>query len=511
MKKTTGNIAFFFKLVLLILAAGIPALVLAQSIQFKWNYEAPPAQCIWIGILQGTWEEMGIQYGQKAARDIRLNFDTEWENTVVKYRAENPWHKGKASLDAREKYAVAYLRKSYEQLSYFGPELIEFMRGIGKGAESELVQCRLGKTLTPLDKIEFLNFGGLNFHPSAGETCNAAWVNAKATKSGETLACRAGQGNFTQDYNRRQVAYVALPSDMKAPVFWAQATAGAVALSGSIGLLTDRGVIAMSAGAPNPEALADETLAPGAKDFPLATYVALFAKNAREATEMFTTGTERYRAATGRKTVLRARGSNVIFADANEAFCVESNARHYAIRTPGYMGEKGNDYLVIANDQQYKDGSYNEENVLRKDQPMTKYCPQGENSSTYYRFWTGMWAIANNYGKIDREMMLRDISVAHYAFDRNGTRHDVDPETGAPSVPGTFCAHSGRRTTEYPLGTGGNDGTSIYALKSLEVYWVPAWPCLYKEKNWNYLDLKPYVQLRRASAFGSTSSSSRSK
>jgi hypothetical protein len=498
--KRSMIVVFLFAASFLCLALSTP-----QNLPFKWQYEAPDARCMWIGMLQGTWQEMGITYGRRAAHDIRANFDTEWENEVIKYNPRNQWHKGRETVEARENFAQQYLRKSYQHLSLLGQETIKFMEGIAQGAGPALDQCTRGKGLTNLDKVEFLNYGGLEFYPK--ESCNAAWIKGEVTRTGETMACRGGQSNFTQDYDRRQVAYVAIPSDPKAPVFWAQASAGAIALSGSMGLLTDRGVAVLTAGAQSREGFdqAYETVAPGAKDFPLSTYAALFAKDAREAAEIFTVGNAPYRTATGRKTVLRGRGSNVLFVDATSAYCVESNARHYAIRTPGYMNEKGSNYIVIANDQQYKDGSYDENNVFHKEQPMTGYCPQHEKSSTYYRFWTGMWNLNNKYGKIDLEMMLRDIVTAHYAYDKDGKLYDVDAETGAPTVPGTFCAHSGPRTAEFPLGTGGNSATSVYLLKSLEAYWVAGWPCTYKDQNWNYVDLKDYVRLRKLSAGGMNS------
>lgn len=467
----------------------------AEKILFKQESENPPTRITWIGILQGTWKEMGIKYGQMVASDIRKNFEVEYLNEVVKESPNTPWHKGK-DLQAREKYAAAYIRKSYQEYGYLAPEMIEFMESIAHGAKSELDMSKYGKEMTNFEKIAFLNFGGIHFHPSA--YCNGAWVKGKATKTGETYVCRAGQGGFT-DSNARQVAYVGIPKDPNARVYWSQAATGTIALSGAVGIMNDCGVSGSTAGAQYKEGYdqADETVFPGAKDFPLTAYAVIFSKTAREAADKFSIGTPKYRAITGRKTVLKARGSNVLFADPNEAYVVESTSKHYVIRTPGYLGEKDGNYIVYANDFQYKDGSYDENNRFRTDQPMTKYCPQNEGSSTYYRFWTPMWDINNNYGKIDREMMLRDIVTAHYAYDKNGKKYDTDSATGAPTVPGTFCAHSGKRTKETPLGTGGNNGTSVMVLSSCEVYWVSAWPCTYKDKPWNYLDLKPYSEYRK--------------
>jgi hypothetical protein len=60
--------------------------VLAQDkplpIMFKQVAEAPSARSTWIGALQGTWKEMGIQYGERAAKDIRTNFEIAWEDAI---------------------------------------------------------------------------------------------------------------------------------------------------------------------------------------------------------------------------------------------------------------------------------------------------------------------------------------------------------------------------------------------------------------------------------------------
>ena len=107
--------------------------------------------------------------------------------------------------------------------------------------------------------------------------------------------------------------------------------------------------------------------------------------------------------------------------------------------------------------------------------------------------------LQNNYGKIDREMMLREISTSHVGYDRAGNRYDPDPDTGAPSVPGTFCSHMKPITKENPLGMGGNIETSVFNLSTLEAWWVPVWPCHYREQNmdWDYINLKPFSEYRK--------------
>jgi len=468
----------------------------AEKIMFKLKTQTTPSEVKWIGILQGTWKEMGIQYGERAAKDIRTNFDFKWKAEIVKQGSKD-WQKIRATEEERAKYAIAYMRGVYQEYSYLTPEITEFMEGIAEGAAEELNKSVYADVCTNFEKLGYLNFSGMHLHPGVAEDhCNGLWVKGEATKTGETYACNQVQSGIVGTQRSRGIAYVAIPKDPNARVFWSEGRAGH--LGGIGGLINDYGVCVLTSGGQQKEGYAepDETLAPGIKDFLLAFYGVVFSKTAREAVDRITIGTPKYRALTGRKTVLRARGCNLTFADANEAYCVESNALHYAIRTPGYLGEKGGNYLVQANHFHYSDGSYDENNIFHADEPMTRWSPEHKGNSSYYRFWTGMWNCYNNYGKIDREMMLRDIVTAHYAYDKDGKRYDPDPVTGAPTVPGTFCAHSSKRTEEYPLGKISGD-TSVFVLTSAEVYWVPAFPCHYKDKSWNYLDLKPFSLYRK--------------
>ncbi|MFC2169834.1 hypothetical protein ACFLRM_04635, partial [Acidobacteriota bacterium] len=298
----------------------------------------------------------------------------------------------------------------------------------------------------------------------------------------------------------RQVSYVAIPSDPRARVFWGTGRAGNLGGGPGGGVLNDHGVCVLTSGCSYSEEnweQVDVTCAPGIKDFVLASYGVIFSKTAREAAEKAAVGTPEYRKLTGRKTVLRARGANIVFADPNEAFCVEQNARRYAIREPGYMGEKENNYIVHANHFKYDAGSFDEEGVFHEDEPMTMYEPEEYSKSTYYRFWSGMHIVLNNYGQIDEKMMLREIAPLHTGYEKDGTAHPPDPD-GTPSVVRTFCSHLPPFTDDMPLGRGGNGESTVFNLSTLEVWYVPVWPCHYKEWNmsWNYVNLKPFAKYR---------------
>jgi hypothetical protein len=472
---------------------------------------------------------MGIQYGQRAGKDIAHNFDFSWRNRVVSEGGE--WKQGKTEKEKRE-YCVAYMERSMKELSYLSPELIEFLGGIAQGAAKELDKCQYADVCTHILKLIILNWVNLPLHPNwdfsndrpgpraalkngkvyakvDGHGCNAFWVKGKATKTGETYATRSVQFWSVDpmwSFYRRQVAYVAIPKDPNARVFWGQSEAGNLGGSGG-GLMNDCGLCVLTAGSSYSSehwAQADDTCAPGIKDFILATYGVIFSKTSEEAAERITVGTPEYRKLTGRKTVLRARGANIVFADAKKAMCVEQTARHFAIRKPGDLGEKGDDYIVIANHFKCS-GSFDENNVFHPDNPMTKYEHEPEKEKadatygTYYRFWSGMWMLQNNYGKIDREMVMQELAASHTGYDHCGNRYDPDPDTGVPTVPGTFCYHMEPFTKEHPLGMGGSIETSVFNLSALEVWWVPVWPCHYKEwkMDWDYLNLKPFSEYRK--------------
>jgi len=513
----------------------------ANRISFRLNTEIPHCRSLWIGVLQGTWNEMGVQYGQRCAKDIARNFDLNWEQLVLGGQKGN-WRQNRSQQE-RAEYCAAYLRRSFEELSYLSPELIQLLEGIAQGASAELDRCRHGAACSHFEKIALLNYSGtIHFHPdwdfdkdrprggdsglapmptpgatTAEDDCNGFWVKGEATRTGQTYATRTAQSRHIQaggSARERQVAYVAIPKDPKAQVFWGHGRAGNLGGIGG-GLLNGAGLCCLTSGAQDASKDRghwDDTLAPGIRDFLLATYGVIFSRTAAEATEKVTVGTEAYRRRTGRKTVLRARGCNIVFADAADAFCIEQNARYYAVRRPGELGEKGCNYLVHANHFKSEQGSFDENNTFNQDIHMAGFTPEKMDSpnGSYYRFWSGMWMISNSYGRIDEKLMMEDLVASHYGYDAEGNRFNPDPETGVPTAGGrcateieswhgTFCAHIKPYTPENPIGIGGNVETSVFNLSTREVWWVPIWPCHYKEwnLNWSYLNLAPFAEYRK--------------
>ena len=82
--------------------------------------------------LRETWEEMGIQYGQRCGKDIARNFDLNWEKLILKGE-KSFWQRNRTEKE-RAHYGIAYLQRSFKELSYLRPELIQMFAGIAEGA-----------------------------------------------------------------------------------------------------------------------------------------------------------------------------------------------------------------------------------------------------------------------------------------------------------------------------------------------------------------------------------------
>jgi hypothetical protein len=487
---------------------------------FRIETEIPPFRSLWIGVLQGSWKEIGTQYGERAGKDMARNFDSWWQENVLAERLE--WQKGR-SAEEKTLYCRAYFDRSLRELSCLSVEMVELFEAMGQGAGKELDRCAYGREIPHVLKIAMMNTPMSNLHPRwdftldrpmppkggpgplppADHDCNGFWAKGRATSTGETVATRSAQsmptkpGGFGRE---RQVSYVAIPKDAKARVFWGNGRAGNLGGLGG-GLLNDRGLCVLTSGAQSDDSNAqpDETLAPGIVDFWRASYGVIFSQSAREAAERVTVGTEAYHRLTGRKTIMRNRGCNIVFADANEALVVEQNARHYSIRKPGDLGETGSDYIVHANHFMGEKGSFDQENIYRDQDHMKHYCPEREGRSSYYRFWSGMWMLHHYYGKIDVETIMQEIVPSHDAYDRTGKRYPSDSETGAPALVGTWCTHEGGGTEAQPFGTMASIETSVFNLSRLEVRWIPVMPCHHKRWNldWQYTNLTPYRDYRK--------------
>ena len=495
-KMKKNNLALFCILDILIICILSFGIVSGQESTFK----SPPAglltRAVWLGTLEGTWKEMGFQYGERAAKDIRIGNDVLWGEIVGRFKGD--YEKVIQLSEAMEKHLAA-----------LSPEMIDFIEGMAEGAANELdaspyanqasnyrrILCQNWELLMRPDYEMFLEEKIANVSNSDDEIggCSGWWVTGPATKDGETYVSRQSHGGFLDSENANVVVYVLIPNDLRAKVTFVQAAAGSICSGNAF---NEDGVYGSIAGAwSNPRTV---TGGLGVGDYIAILPAVVYANSAREAADYIIYGTPRYRNLTGRETLLRARGSNMMFADENEAFVVEKGARVYGVRTPGYLGEKGNSYLSFSNHWKFNTGSYDENNVFHSDIPLDQFCPEEEGKDTTYRFWQLMWWFNNNYGNITLDSLMRDLSTAHYTFDKEGKRYDPDPVTGLPISPyGTLCKHD-NISEEYPLGNGGSWNISIAVPRTREVYWLPAWPCLFIDHSWNYLNLKLYSDYRNA-------------
>jgi len=416
-----------------------------------------------IGLLRGTWYEMGKQYGERAAYDILKNTDTEWERSVDSI--------GEEELKNRIKIFT-------EQVYYYSPITIKFLEGIADGAAPQFSKSEFALESSNLERVLALNLSGITRSDLPDHGCNSFWVSGKATVDNKAIATHHTQGELGDAIHGNQVTFTAIPDDPDARIVFWQTDAGCIGRGGAA--LNDAGVytsmhIAETAGITE------------ARDWGVEIHLARFhmmhfSNSAEEAANYYNFGTANYREKTGRETLLRTRGVSVIYADANIGIIGEYNARRYALRKPGDYGETG-DYIVCSNHNKI-DYSYDENNNLT-DVPMTKYAP--ENTSSYYRYWSPKWAIRNNYGFINIEMVLRELTTLHKRHDSDGNEYDYQHGQ-------TFCAHDYNEETGNPSGTG---GVSVVVPENLEIYYLSGWPCRFEDKSWNYINLNDYKELRK--------------
>ncbi len=430
----------------------------------------------YLGELQGSWYEIGKQYGERAADLIRMVYEG--------------WYRELLPIQGSAEAMAAYLREQNSYYQLLVPEALEMMHGIADGAATELAASAFPRELTHFDKILMINsYFGLMGKPPSSETaalapedenahcCSGAVILGPATRDGKTIHVSSeDQHFFPQEY---LVAFIVSPSDKRAHRYTVTDSAGEI---GSEHAQNDRGVTA-SGYAGGGLGILGPTLShpfsgyrrPGLDwqvgDF----YAAAFAGNARHAVELLTVGRPEYRKGSGRKIVIGkcTRGANWLVSDGHEAFVVESipadqnGIARYAVRTPGQMDEWEARYVVTTNNVEAPD-SYAEDNVPDPGHPMRQHGSGAQNpthfglNGTGMRFWTFMWFIRNNYGQIDVDM-VQAWRRTHFLYDRDGARHD-DLSVNGNSVPiylapgaATLCRH----TFEQP---------GIDSLKGINIY-----------------------------------------
>ena len=204
--------------------------------------KAFPSAVTWIGALQGTWREMGIQYGQRAAKEVRNNTDVEWMNSLSKL--------------GNSPQRIMRLSAAFEQqIDLLCPEVLEMLKGIADGAAAEMNKSVYASQASNYQRVLNLQWDMLidpryealiadvgsgtpmvevasaamppMLDPSE-EDCNGWWVSGLATSNGLTYATRHSQGGSWHTKSTNQVAFVLVPSDPSAAVTFALCPGGEV-------------------------------------------------------------------------------------------------------------------------------------------------------------------------------------------------------------------------------------------------------------------------------------------
>lgn len=451
-----------------------------------------------LGNLRGTWYEMGLQYGRRAADLIRYTTDYMLMETLEVYGRE---------------HIKEDLARFAESLEAFSPKMTEFLKGIGEGASRELDKSPYKGQVSDFERIMLVNnfdiFLDMELHPSpeshTGKTtpipkkssmllghagvrpgCTGAALSGKSrvstkgtlpspTKNGETIVMQNHDGSIPP--LPWFVAYVATPSDPEANVFWSICCAGVA--GGNNTSVNDKGLaIAMHSGGQS-----DDTIGFGVPVQPLVVYAAAYAEDVEEAIELLTLGPPDYRDRTGRKTVEHVEGWLFTLGDPEQVAQVEVTAHRHAVRYPGDMNEVGN-YLVQSNmfgSQHY----FDENNALVDKSIRGTQEPRLEKKLKHYSI---DWYIRHHFGEMDIDK-TREMMSMTWRYDIDTGRRLDFAEDGTPMhLKGlTTCAFG-------PDGQAATSHTTQSILRKngkSEVWWTQGAPCEWLGP-WQHIDFAGY-------------------
>lgn len=408
------------------------------------GYPPFPEKAEFIGTITGDWYEMGRQFGEDAGESTRYVSDIWWKAECEQ------WGKTE-TLKAFDFYEA--------QIAAFDPHLVEFMKGLSEGAspwldrsiyadpEHELYASNYQRVLAVnlWDAWSMMHprmfpdgsstYGGKRKSPPSEQLgvagCSAFAARGKATEGDIVISAQNRHSPF--DPRCYEQVYIIEPEDGYS--CWVLTNSPQVAANQ---VVNEKGVSIslLAGGITNPRSLNHQgeaffAEAYGVPWFHLFLYIGTHATTAAEAIEMLTLGTQEYRQQTGRKTLLRCGGWNFLVADQDTLAVVEASADRYAVRYAGevfpFTGPDWNnpDYIVATN-HFICDFSYDKDNQ-RTDIPMTIFQDgyihdqetgeiKGLNGSGE-RFWTLMWDVKHNYGRIG-QYRAQQIMSGSYAFDK---------------------------------------------------------------------------------------------
>lgn len=470
---------------------------IARYMETNWDAETArgvpyPARSPFL-VLHGSWHAMGVQYGEGAGEYVRIVYDALYAN----------WRRSGLDPAKLPRVLDMYARET-KKLS---PELLQFMRGIAKGAAPELGTATHAQALDDYHKILFLNSlfevvippawrhvaelmdskkppeTDARFEPFASHSWAA--FGSATTHGGGIAGGTRDQPWWPLFYS---VSYVAIPTDPSANVTFGNTIAGMIAASAQV---NDRGVYI------------GNTIIGGAEQefgvpaLLVTAYTSFFADSAREAADLFTIGTEAYRRVTGRKTLAYTVGFNQLVADADEALAVERTGRRYAVRASGDEGELG-PYVVLTN--HHLAGWSHDENGVRTDEPMSDFG-SGGGTNTESRYRALYWEIAYNLGAVDLEFGTERLAKLKHSYTEAGEL--VTEQNGIPiwRLGLTPERYTGIADPADPdaFPTGGNLMYLVADLRSLDVYYTQGIPSHWRGP-WDHVWLgdPAYRLLRRS-------------
>lgn len=437
-------------------------------------------------VLRGSWYDMGRQYGKSAGKYIRIVYDANYGLFL------------NSQLDTTKLGGIVdmYMNES-KKLS---PEMVEFIRGIAKGAERDLNGADFASALTNTQKIMFMNClfeivlpsawphvaelmglppqqqTNVAWEPFASHSW-AAWDDMTRSHNG-MLGGTRDQPWFPTLYN---VSYVAIPSDRRAAVTWSNSIAGLVTASAT---MNENGV-----GLAN-TIVSHKKQYFGVPALVTTAHTSFFAHSAREAADIYTIGTPEYRQKTGRKTLASTVGFFQTFADERRALVVERTGRNYAVRTAGDQHERS-DYVVLPN---HALAPYSYDEFARPTgQPMENWTiPSGPSSSTWSRYWALFHEFDKNRGRVTPKFAQETIATLKHTYTPGGqlvTEKDGIPVWRLGLTPERWLIPNPADPNSPP--TGGNNMYFVADLNKREVDWVQGIPSHW-EGAWDHVSLSDY-------------------
>jgi hypothetical protein len=295
--------------------------------------EQPSTSPVPVVELKGDWMIMGMQYGKQAGPEICGNVDAVYRLWSAKSLGDD--------------YLRETLRKYSFHMKALSPDIFSFIEGISMGAEKALRRSVTDGKLDDREKILLLNcaielLGNDEWHSSRAWNRNpvrtggplrsrgrgACWAALKEETFSRDLIC-----GFIRDLpylpKLQQVALRMVPDSEGAqrsaaivPAGW---IGGDCAMSGS---KLFAGVIPVNGAC---RARASE-IDYGLPIVYITCYMVSYCTDPSEAAMLLTEGSEEYRKATGRATLLPAQAANYLLADSERAVVVERTAHHYYVR-----------------------------------------------------------------------------------------------------------------------------------------------------------------------------------